>query len=234
MGKVAILVDGGFYKKRAKVLFGDKSPEERADELVSYCMRHLKDDTGNHDVSLYRIFYYDCPPSDKVVYNPITEKTVDLKEHPLYDWNNKFLKELASKRKVALRMGELLEGSMGYILKAEVLKKLCRKEITVDDLKESDLQMDIKQKGVDMRIGLDISSIAFKKQADQIILIAGDSDFVPAAKHARREGIDFILDPMWQPIKESLNEHIDGLRTVTPKPGSDKKDPLNTKKSKYA
>ncbi len=62
-----------------------------------------------------------------------------------------------------------------------------------------------------MRIGLDIASLAYKKQIDQIILIAGDSDFVPAAKLARREGIDFILDPMWAIIKENLFEHIDGL-----------------------
>ncbi len=62
-----------------------------------------------------------------------------------------------------------------------------------------------------MRIGLDIASLAYKKQTDQIILIAGDSDFVPAAKLARREGIDFILDPMWTAIKENLFEHIDGL-----------------------
>lgn len=62
-----------------------------------------------------------------------------------------------------------------------------------------------------MRIGLDIASLAYKKQTDQIILIAGDSDFVPAAKLARREGIDFILDPMWTTIKENLFEHIDGL-----------------------
>lgn len=33
-----------------------------------------------------------------------------------------------------------------------------------------------------MRIGIDIASLAYKKQVEQIILIAGDSDFVPAAK----------------------------------------------------
>lgn len=65
-----------------------------------------------------------------------------------------------------------------------------------------------------MKIGLDIASITLKKQVDQIILIAGDSDFVPAAKLARREGIDFILDPMWNPIKPHLFEHIDGLRST--------------------
>lgn len=42
-----------------------------------------------------------------------------------------------------------------------------------------------KQKGVDMKIGLDIASLAYKKQLDQIILISGDSDFVPVAKLAR-------------------------------------------------
>jgi uncharacterized LabA/DUF88 family protein len=56
--------------------------------------------------------------------------------------------------------------------------------------------------------------MAFKRQVDQIILVAGDSDFVPAAKLARREGIDFILDPMWAPIRDDLHEHIDGLRSV--------------------
>lgn len=71
----------------------------------------------------------------------------------------------------------------------------------------------VKQKGVDMKIGLDIASLAYKKQVDQIILISGDSDFVSAAKLARREGIDFILDPLYNPIKPDLFEHIDGLRT---------------------
>jgi uncharacterized LabA/DUF88 family protein len=61
---------------------------------------------------------------------------------------------------------------------------------------------------------LDIATLAFKAQVDQIILIAGDSDFVPVAKFARREGVDFILDPMQNQIDPTLHEHIDGLRTV--------------------
>ena len=44
-------------------------------------------------------------------------------------------------------------------------------------------------------------------------MISGDSDFVPAAKLARREGIDFILDPMKASIRPDLFEHIDGMRT---------------------
>ena len=68
-----------------------------------------------------------------------------------------------------------------------------------------------------MRIGIDIYSLAFKKQVNQIILISGDSDFVPAAKQARREGIDFILDPMGATIKDDLFEHIDGIRSYIKK-----------------
>ena len=38
------MVDGGFYRKQAKILFGEKTPKERAEELISYCRRHLKSD----------------------------------------------------------------------------------------------------------------------------------------------------------------------------------------------
>lgn len=75
MYKIAILVDGGFYKKRARLLFGEKNPNERAVELINYCRRHLED-----DAELYRIFYYDCPPSDKVIMHPLTGKNINLKK----------------------------------------------------------------------------------------------------------------------------------------------------------
>ena len=82
-----------------------------------------------------------------------------------------------------------------------------------------------------MKIGIDISSLAYKNQVDQIILISGDSDFVPAAKQARREGIDFILDPMGAPIKDDLFEHIDGIQSQISrfiKSTTDKKDNNNS------
>jgi uncharacterized LabA/DUF88 family protein len=48
--------------------------------------------------------------------------------------------------------------------------------------------------------------------------MAGDSDFVPAAKLARKEGIDVTLDPMWQLMSDDLLESIDGIRSTTPNP----------------
>lgn len=38
-----------------------------------------------------------------------------------------------------------------------------------------------------MKIGLDIATFSYKRLVDQIVLISGDNDFVPAAKLARRD-----------------------------------------------
>nr|WP_249406856.1 NYN domain-containing protein [Pantoea agglomerans] len=62
---------------------------------------------------------------------------------------------------------------------------------------------------------MDITTLAYEKLVDVIVLVAGDSDFVPAAKHARIKGIDFILDPLRQSVTPSLSEHIDGVQSFS-------------------
>ena len=74
MSKTAILVDGGFFRKRIPGFY-DHSPSEAVDALVSYCMRHLHEHSHNHE--LYRIFYYDCPPSTKQIFHPLLGRTVN-------------------------------------------------------------------------------------------------------------------------------------------------------------
>ena len=214
--KTAILIDGAFYRERSKMIAGIKSPKERADELERYCLDHLHDKYEKR--SLYRIFYYDCPPVEKGknVYHPLTKRSVNLGKTELGKWMQEFLDELKHRRKFALRLGRLgTKGNinLNYNLRPEVTKALFNGEKTLDEIGDSDFVLNIVQKGVDMRIGVDISSMAYKKQVNQIILIAGDSDFVPAAKQARREGIDFILDPMGNAIADDLFEHIDGVRS---------------------
>lgn len=213
--KTAILVDGGFYRKRAQSILGEKTAIERADELNSYCWRHLKEKDEYYD--LYRIFYYDCPPMDKKVYHPLTKTQIDFSKTELNQWMTLFLDELKKKRKFALRMGKLAETQACYTLRPNAVKRLCSGKIVVESLEETDFMISVEQKGVDMKIGLDIASLAYKHQVEKIILISGDSDFVPAAKLARREGIDFVLDPLGAPIKPDLFEHIDGLRTCEAK-----------------
>jgi uncharacterized LabA/DUF88 family protein len=152
-------------------------------------------------------------PYDKKQHNPVTGKALDFSKTDQYKFQVAFFEELRKKRKVALRLG-VLEDKNKWIIKPSKTKDLLNGKIVISDLTENDVQFDFTQKMVDMKIGLDIASITLKKQVDQIILIAGDSDFVPAAKLARREGIDFLLDPMWNPIKPHLFEHIDGLHST--------------------
>lgn len=214
----AILIDGDFFLRRYRAIHGKQSPQDVADGMHRMCLDHLNQSGQRRN--LYRIFFYDCPPLTKKAHHPITGSAVDFSKTPVAVWRTEFHEALKKLRKVALRLGYLNEHVAHWTPRPEKLKQLLLGKITVSALQEEDVLYAAPQKGVDMRIGLDIASISFKKQADQIILIAGDSDFVPAAKLARREGIDFILDPIWATIRSDLHEHIDGLRTVLQRPPS--------------
>ena len=114
---------------------------------------------------------------------------------------------------VAKAVSQLIRGHL-----TQLNEVYMRGNLAVQQLADSDFAPTLRQKGVDMRIGLDIASITLKRQAQVIILVSGDADFVPAAKLARREGVQFVLDPLWHVISPDLFEHIDGLRSGFYKP----------------
>jgi uncharacterized LabA/DUF88 family protein len=142
---------------------------------------------------------------------------MDFSKSPTAIFRLELHHQLKCLRKVALRLGRL-QDRRAWRIKPEKLSALLRKQIQFTELTDADFVYDVNQKGTDMRIGLDIASVSYKKQVDQVVLVAGDADFVPAAKLARREGVDFILDPMWAGIADDLHEHIDGLRSTCPRP----------------
>jgi uncharacterized LabA/DUF88 family protein len=106
-------------------------------------------------------------------------------------------------------------------LSAEQAQQLLAAQDFWQNLQASDVTLGLRQKGVDMRIAIDIASLTLKKQVSTIVLVAGDSDFVPAAKLARREGMEFILDPLWQNVNDDLFEHIDALQSGLNRPARD-------------
>lgn len=223
MHRLAVFVDGGFFLRRLRFQFPHvdaSNPKEVANLIHTHALRHKTQIVAHNNeetFDLYRIFYYDCPPLTKKMHYPISKKSIDFSKTDTAIFRNSLRSELLRKRKVAVRMGHLLDAA-NWRLRPEVLHDLLSNKRQFSDLRDEDFQIDTVQKGVDMRLGLDIASLAYKKLVDQIVLVAGDSDFVPAAKLARREGIDVILDPLGQTVHESLNEHIDGLRTHANKP----------------
>lgn len=161
-------------------------------------------------------------PLGKKAHNPISKRAVDFSKTPEYKFRIELMETLKRKRKVALRVGTLKDNGH-WEIRPSVTQELLKGKKAFADLTEDDVFLSIRQKGVDMKIGVDIASLALKNFVNQIVLFSGDSDFVPAAKLARREGIDFILDPMMANVEPQLFEHIDGLKSVQPYKDKDKK-----------
>ncbi len=202
----AVLVDGGFFLHRYSALHaGRYTASQIATAISSISEQHA----GGYEY-LYRIFYYDCPPLQKKAMNPVTKREVDFSKTETAKFRLTLFEELKRRRKVALRLGHLQDGQ-AWNIRSQCVRDLLSGRRNLSDLTEQDVAYDKRQKGVDMRVGLDIASLAYKRLVRCIVLVAGDSDFVPAAKLARREGIHFVLDPMWQKVAPSLFEHIDDL-----------------------
>lgn len=198
---------------------------------------------------VYRLFFYDALPFEGAPYHPLLKRQQNFASSAEAGFRRALFDEIRRKRKFALRLGTLKRDGdwMPYnrhqkaLLKiwhhAEYLTSVLEKgEEAVEDqksaaaldallawrsLRPDDVRQPLRQKGVDMKIGLDITSMTLKGQVDTIILVTGDSDFIPAAKVARREGVEFILDPMWQSVDDDLMEHIDGLTSGFDRPGAD-------------
>lgn len=210
----AILVDGGFFIKRYRNVYPDGRELNSTllvERLYDICLKHLSLQTVKP--ALYRIFFYDCPPYKGTSINPISKKEINFEKTKHATFRLGIHRELLKHRKVALRLGTItpVKWQIGDRAAQKLLKGNYK-------LEEDDVVYGLKQKGVDMRIGLDVATLAFKKQVNQIVLIAGDGDFVPAIKLARREGIDFILDSMWNNVNPDLYKHADGLIVTCPRP----------------
>ncbi len=221
--RVAVLIDGGFFLKRLPNLRPDLNgdAETVAKALQKTVQGHLNqlNKTYQQPTSwslLYRVFYYDAKPYAKSTEYPISRKRLDYAKTDEAEFRTNLFEALRHKRKFALRLGKVHREN-GWRLSEKASKLIRNGELDPENLKDIHFEFGLRQKGVDMRIGIDITSIALKKQADTIVLVAGDSDFVPAAKLARREGLEIILDPMRRDVSPDLFEHIDGLFSGLPR-----------------
>jgi uncharacterized LabA/DUF88 family protein len=80
---------------------------------------------------------------------------------------------------------------------------------------DADFSPDFEQKGVDMRIGLDIASYSSNHAVERIVLITNDTDCVPAMKYARKSGLQVVITEL--PNGKAASElvmHADFKRRV--------------------
>lgn len=197
MATFAILLDAGFVKAR----LGTREKPTSADSV-----QKLVDGICSHpklvEQNLYRVYFYDAPPFSRSKKVPLGGGRRDFAQDPLTEHNETLLNELKNVDYFALRTGEVR--FRGWKLRRKLPDDKDSMEITAEDLAPN-----IVQKGVDMRIGLDIASLALKKQVDILVLVTGDSDFVPPMKFARREGVQFALVALGHKVHPDLKEHAD-------------------------
>ena len=156
------------------------------------------------------MFFLRCLALRKKAHLPVSNRAIDYSRSKQAQFRNELLELLRDEPNLALRMGEVIRpGDASWILKGDAQRRLLRGDIAVSDLTDNDFIANLRQKGVDMRIGLDIASLTLKRLVSTIVLVSGDSDFVPAARLARREGATVILDPLQQNVADDLWEHVD-------------------------
>ena len=198
----AILLDGGFLTKK---LYAKLQRHAVADDVVAECdrLRNLPEVAG---YELLRIYYYDAPPSSESLKTPVSKASLSLSTTERYRLSQSLYDQLVLKPNFALRMGETHLSVEKWRIKPKAAKQLITQPRALDD---NDFKLDLSQKGVDMRIGLDMARLALRETVRAVIVVTGDSDFVPAFKFVRREGVKVILEPMGHNVRTELRAHSD-------------------------
>jgi uncharacterized LabA/DUF88 family protein len=165
--KIIILIDGGFLRVKARRAGKNYDPTF-IEKFAHLCK--------TPDEEILRILYYDCAPYSGTVKLPVSG--VDYE----FQGSDKWMGELACKDLFAIRRGVLK--FRGYKPKHPPVNPA---------LKDDDFVPDFEQKGVDMRIGLDIATYSANRAADRIVLVSNDTDCVPAMKYGRKAGLQVVL-----------------------------------------
>jgi uncharacterized LabA/DUF88 family protein len=191
MMKAAILIDGGHLRVLARRAGYTYNP----DFIEAFAHRcALVEET------ILRVLYYDCAPYRGAAKLPVSG---EMKE---FDGSDHWLCKLAERDLFAVRRG---------VLKFRGFKP---RKIPVKNtpLTDDDFKPDFEQKGVDMRIGLDVATFAASRAADRIILVSADTDCIPAMKHGRKAGLQLILVRLPNcSLPPEMCQHADYVRPIT-------------------
>lgn len=166
--QIIILVDGGFLRVEAR-----KANKKYDPTFIEQFAHNCK----SGDEEILRVLYYDCAPSTSTVKLPVSGTPYT------FTGSDQWLHELAAKDLFAVRRGVLK--FRGY--------KPKRTPVPPSQLTDADFEPDFEQKGVDMRIGLDIAAYSGKQCVDRIVLVTNDTDCVPAMKYGRKSGLQVVI-----------------------------------------
>lgn len=168
MLRVAVLIDGGHLRVLARRAGYDYKPD--------FIERFAKSCIAPEEIP-HRFLYYDCAPYAGEAKLPVSGAI------KTFSGSDAWLHDLAQRDLFAVRRG---------VLKFRGFKPRSI-PISSRPLVDDDFSPDFEQKGVDMRIGLDMATLSAQRTVDRLILVSGDTDCIPAMKHARIHGLQVAL-----------------------------------------
>lgn len=199
MKRTALLIDGGYLRETAQAA-GIFCEPDFIEDFAHSCFNKEVEDP-------YRILYYDCKLYRGDQKYPISGRPLVMNS------SSEWLKTLARKQLFAVRLGEMQW--RGWKLKQDTIKEL---SVHDRELTDYDFEWDISQKGVDMKIGLDIAVLADNEVVCNLVIVTADNDIIPAIKHGRKQGMQIILAVLPNEAKnrnmDQLREHADFIRDI--------------------
>jgi uncharacterized LabA/DUF88 family protein len=197
--RAAVLLDGDQVRRHIRKELGREPVPADVVALAHGCVAE--------DEDLFRIYYYDCLPYDRPETHPISHTVTHFAESQVSIKRRAFYEMLARMECVAFRKGVL--GFKGWRFSDKATAEIVASGRPVAGV---DLVPDFVQKRVDMKIGLDVAWLSSKRIGDRIILVTADSDFIPAMKFARREGVQIVLVRLRLRLKTEMLDHADFVR----------------------
>jgi uncharacterized LabA/DUF88 family protein len=185
--KTAILIDGEFFSRALHHAM--RSPKGiRPTALETYAAAMKFTLPGEEEV--FHIFYYDSMPYAGRQTHPVTKAQIDYSSTKQADARKRFLSEIGQMDLVALRCGETRP--RGWQLTEKYLDSIKDGAPPSTPL-AADYELRFEQKGVDMRIGIDVATLSLNRYVERIIVASNDTDLVPAFKVARRHGVQVVI-----------------------------------------
>jgi uncharacterized LabA/DUF88 family protein len=190
--RVIILIDGGYLRVKSNKAGKVYNPDF-IDAFARKCVAP--------DEEIFRVLYYDCAPYSGTVKLPVSG------DQYTFGGSDKWLEELACKDLFAVRRG---------VLKFRGFKPKRTPVNPIGPPTDADFGPDFEQKGVDMRIGLDIAAYSANHATDRIILVSNDTDCVPAMKYGRKSGLQVVIAELPNgKVAPELTMHADFKRAVS-------------------
>jgi uncharacterized LabA/DUF88 family protein len=198
--ETTVMIDGAFIRKKFRSAMKKDISAPDIQQIVTKIFGLVN--ISNHN---YRVYFYDCKPCSEKTSLPISHTAYDFEAKPQYAKGMALIKDIKMLPFFAVREGIL--SFNGWTLRPN--------RYGMNPLTDDCFAPNLKQKGVDIKIGLDVAWISFNHIANNIIMITGDSDFVPVIKTARRSGVFVYLFTLGHNVKKDLLENVDVLHKVS-------------------